>query len=622
MRHKILSHILSALKISADTSLLNIPPARYRALLGGNRSFPGLIKLLEDISQQNKTGWNEYFSQFYIDTECPACGGSRLNSAALSVKINNKSIADLTAMTPANLASFFSAISFTDRQKQIAKPILMELLPKLELLKKAGLSYLTLNRSADTLSGGEAQRIRLSAQVASNLRGIAYVLDEPTIGLHPHDSKNLLKIVRDLQLKGNSIIIVEHDEETIKSADHIIDLGPGGGIHGGNIVASGTLQEITNNPKSLTGAYLSGKRSKSTIKHRPTDKCEYLRIIGAREHNLKDISACFPIGRLTVVTGISGSGKTTLVRDTLYKAARKALGSYHGHTGLHAEITGANHFKRIIEIDQSPIGKTPRSIPATYAGFYNDIRTLFSLLPDSRVRGYTPGRFSFNLRGGRCEKCSGQGKIKVAMSFLPDMYVDCDVCNGNRFNDETLQVLYKENNISQVLSKTVEEGCKFFKNIPAVYNALNILNKMGLGYLTLGQPSPTLSGGEAQRIKIAAELCKNSHGKTLYILDEPTTGLHFADVEKLMTILQSLVDLGNTMVIIEHNMEVISQADHIIDLGPGAGDQGGSIVLSGPPNDFAASDNSSSLTSEYLKEYLNKNSALPSEKRPWAQNIS
>jgi len=521
--------------------------------------------------------------------------------------IKGKSIAELTSMTPDQLLRFLSSVALTEKQKQISKPILQELLPKLQLLKKAGLSYLTLDRGADTLSTGEAQRIRLAAQVASNLRGVAYVLDEPTIGIHPHDNKNLMKIIRELQHKGNSVIIVEHDEETIRNADFIIDLGIGGGIHGGSIVAAGKIHDVIQNSSSITGAYLSGTdNNKPPVVSRPINGASYVSVVGAREHNLKKITARFPVGRLTVVTGVSGSGKTTLVRETLYKALKKLLGSHHGCAGAHKEITGSEHFKRVVEIDQSPIGKTPRSIPATYVRFYDEIRRLFSLVPEARIRGFSPARFSFNLSGGRCEKCSGQGKIKVMMSFLPDMYVDCDVCQGSRFNDETLQILFKGKDISQVLSMTVEEGCNLFKGFPVIYKPLSILNKMGLGYLTLGQPSPTLSGGEAQRIKIASELYRNGHGKTLYILDEPTTGLHPADIEKLMKVLQSLIDLGNTIVIIEHNLEVIRQADHIIDLGPGGGDQGGSIVLSRPPKEVASYRGKNSYTAKYLREYLKR----------------
>ncbi len=606
-RKKILAQIQNDLRISLKIPLTELSPAKYRSLFYGKKTTPGLIEIFDSPSLQKKSGWSEYAKQFYSETPCPECKGSRLNTAARSIVINNKSIAELVRMTADQLLDFLSSLKFSERQKQIAAPILQELLPKLKLLQKAGLSYLTLDRSADTLSGGESQRIRLAAQIASNLRGVAYVLDEPTIGLHPHDNKNLIHIIKELKQKGNSVIIVEHDEETIKNADFIVDLGIGGGTHGGDIVAAGTLSDIIQSTSSVTGAYLAGRtNSKNPVTPRSLKGGAYLKIIGAHEHNLNNITASFPIGRLSVVTGVSGSGKTTLVRETLYKGIQRCLGSYHGYTGAHQKITGSEYLKRIVEIDQSPIGKTPRSIPATYVGFYDDIRNLFSNVPEARIRGYAPGRFSFNLSGGRCEKCSGQGKLKVMMSFLPDMYVDCDVCRGQRFNDETLHILFKGKDISQVLAMTVEEGCDFFKGIPPIYKPLNILNRMGLGYLTLGQPSPTLSGGEAQRIKIASELCKNDHGKTLYILDEPTTGLHAADIEKLMEILQALVDLGNTIIIIEHNLEVIRQADYILDLGPGGGDQGGSIVAAGPPQKIALGGDSSSYTAGYLKQYLER----------------
>jgi len=604
VKRKLFSDIEKKLKIAPDAPLESLSPAKKRALFFGRGSFSGLVSLLGDSELMQKQKWCDYMQQFAAEVPCPDCGGSRLNEAARSVLIRGKSIADLSAMTPGRLLQFLSEVSFSGKQKQIARPILHELVPKLELLVKAGLSYLTLDRSADTLSGGEAQRMRLASQVASNLRGVAYVLDEPTIGLHPHDNKNLIGIIRELQQKGNSVIIVEHDEETIRSADYIIDLGPGGGTHGGAVVAAGTLDDILSNPSSLTGKALAEKKGRTVLSPRPANDAFCISVLGATQHNLKKINARFPLGRLTVVTGISGSGKTTLVRETLYKGLRKKLGQHAGSCGAHRDITGAELIKRVIEIDQSPIGKTPRSVPATYVGFYDDIRALFAQVPDARIRGYAAARFSFNVSGGRCEKCSGQGRIKVEMSFLPDMYVDCEVCRGSRFNEETMQILFKDKNISQVLAMTVEEGCGFFEGFPVIHKPLAILYDMGLGYLTLGQSSPTLSGGEAQRIKIAAELCKNDHGRTLYILDEPTTGLHVADIERLMNVLQSLVDLGNTAVIIEHNLEVISRADHIIDLGPGGGDGGGTIVACGAPRDVAFGNNRKSLTAGYLQAYL------------------
>ena len=545
LKKRIIGRIERSLGIAPDEPLASLTPAKYKALLHGSKSFPGLAALFESPQADDESQLQDYLAQFHIESSCPDCNGTRLNQAARSVLIRDKSIAELAAMTAPDLLAFLKTLSFSGKHRAIARPILQELIPKLQLLDKAGLSYLSLDRSADTLSGGEAQRMRLAAQVASNLRGVAYVLDEPTIGLHPHDSKKLIGIIRELQQKGNSVIIVEHDEETIRSADYIVDLGPGGGMHGGTVVAAGTLAEILKNPASITGAWLSETARRADARSsRPLAGCAHITLVGAREHNLQELTVAIPLGRLTVVTGISGSGKTTLVRETLYKGLRKKLGQYFGSTGSHRDIAGAEQVRRVVEIDQSPIGKTPRSVPATYVGFYDDIRKLYALVPDARMRGYAASRFSFNVSGGRCEKCSGQGKLRIAMNFLPDMYVDCDECRGNRFNDETVQILLKEKNISQVLSMTVEEGCDFFTGFSAIHRPLDILQRMGLGYLRLGQPSPTLSGGEAQRIKIAAELCKNDQGTTLYVLDEPTTGLHPADIEKLMSVLQELVELG------------------------------------------------------------------------------
>ena len=610
LKKRIIGRIERSLGIAPDEPLARLTPAKYKALLHGSKSFPGLAALFDSPRAGDDSQLQDYLAQFHIESSCPDCCGTRLNQAARSVLIRDKSIAELAAMTAPGLLAFLKTLSFSGKHRAIARPILQELVPKLQLLDKAGLSYLSLDRSADTLSGGEAQRMRLAAQVASNLRGVAYVLDEPTIGLHPHDSKKLIAIIRELQQKGNSVIIVEHDEEMIRNADYIVDLGPGGGMHGGSVVAAGTLAEILKNPASITGAWLSETaRHAEARTSRPLAGCAHITLVGAREHNLQDLTVAIPLGRLTVVTGISGSGKTTLVRETLYKGLRKKLGQYFGSTGSHRDIAGAEQVRRVVEIDQSPIGKTPRSVPATYVGFYDDIRKLYALVPDARMRGYAASRFSFNVSGGRCEKCSGQGKLRIAMNFLPDMYVDCDECRGNRFNDETGQILLKGKNISQVLSMTVEEGRDFFTGFSAIHRPLDILQRMGLGYLQLGQPSPTLSGGEAQRIKIAAELCKNDHGTTLYVLDEPTTGLHPADIEKLMSVLQELVELGNTMVIIEHNLDVIGQADTIIDLGPGGGADGGRITAAGSPDDVASGNFRESLTAQYLREYRSRPAA-------------
>jgi excinuclease ABC subunit A len=616
LKKKIMHAIESQLHIPLAMPLQKLPKETFHALFygadhGAGITFPGLLHILHTSREGNgENSWSQYLSQFYAETACASCRGTRLNPRALSVKLGGCSIAAVTSMTPPEARSFLTSLSFTEKQQIIASPILKELKTRLEFLDRVGLSYLTLDRRGDTLSGGEAQRIRLAAQMGSNLRGVAYILDEPTIGLHPHDNKNLLRILRSLQKRGNTLIIVEHDEETIRSADFVIDLGIGGGIHGGNVVAAGTLQDIMHSKESVTGAWLSHAHGMRKFRQpRPLDGCAYVTIEGAREHNLKHITVSIPLQRLTVVTGVSGSGKSTLVKDTVYKGIKKRLGSYYGYTGACDSLKGAEHLSRVAEIDQSPIGKTPRSTPATYIGFYSEIRRMFSLVPESQIRGFTPSRFSFNVSGGRCEKCSGQGKIKMAMSFLPDVYVLCDVCQGKRFNEETLSVRLKGKNISDVLDLTVEEACSFFQGFPAIHRPLHLLARMGLGYLTLGQQSPTLSGGEAQRIKIAYELSRTTRGNTLYVLDEPTTGLHVADIDNLMTVLQELVDRGNTMIIIEHNMEVIRQADYIIDLGPEGGDQGGFVVASGTPAEVAIKTKTS-YTARYLNQYLRQKNLL------------
>ena len=605
LRKKILRGIETGLKIDPDTPLQKLSAARRKALFHGSRRFPGLISLLHESAEQEEAdAWSQYLAQFRREASCSACSGTRLNQLALSVKIDGRSIADVTRMTPPEVLAFIASLSFPEREQAIAAPVVKEIRARLEFLERAGLSYLSLDRGGDTLSGGEAQRIRLAAQMGSSLRGVAYILDEPTIGLHPHDNQNLLRILRSLQKSGNSLIIVEHDEETIRSADFVVDLGPGGGIHGGEVVATGTPAEIMACSESLTGACLARTiDTRGSRQPRPLAGCSWVTIEGAREHNLKNITVQFPAERLIVVTGVSGSGKSTLVKETLYAGIKKHLNSFHGPVGAHDRITGAAQFTRAAEIDQTPIGKTPRSTPATYIGFYADIRNLFAQVPEAQVRGFTASRFSFNVSGGRCEKCSGQGKIRMEMSFLPDVYVACDVCRGARFNEETRSVLLKGKTISQVLDMTVEEACDFFAAFPSTCRPLKLLQRMGLGYLTLGQQSPTLSGGEAQRIKIAYELSKTAQGRTLYILDEPTTGLHLADIDKLMDVLHDLVDPGNTMVIIEHNMEVIRQADYIIDLGPEGGGKGGSVVASGSPQEVVK-QTGKSYTARFLKQYM------------------
>jgi excinuclease ABC subunit A len=468
-------------------------------------------------------------------------------------------------------------------------------------MKSVGLEYLTLERKAGTLSGGEAQRIRLATQIGSSLVGVLYILDEPTIGLHQRDNDRLIKTLEHLRDIGNTLIIVEHDEQTLRRADYIVDLGPGAGVHGGNVVANGSLEDILKNKNSLTGQYLRGDLTIEQRGKRREGNGSFLTITGAREHNLKNIDVTFPLGVLTVITGVSGSGKSTLLSDLLYPSLANELTRGHKQTGTYDSITGIENLDKVINIDQSPIGRTPRSNPATYVGLFTPIRDLFSNLPESRSRGYKPGRFSFNVKGGRCENCRGEGTIKIEMHFLPDVYITCDVCKGRRFNKETLEIRYKGKNIHDILEMTVEEGCDFFSNIPSASKKLETLRAVGLDYIKLGQSALTLSGGEAQRVKLSLELSKRSTGKTFYILDEPTTGLHFADVKKLMEVLQLIVENGNTVVLIEHNLDVIAQADYIVDLGPEGGDKGGQVVAKGTPEQIMMTK--SSYTGHYLKEF-------------------
>jgi excinuclease ABC subunit A len=478
-----------------------------------------------------------------------------------------------------------------------------EILVRLAFLNRLGLSYLALSRSGDTLSGGEAQRIRLAAQLGSNLTGVCYILDEPTIGLHPRDTRLLLDALRELKDRGNSVVVVEHDEETIREADHIIDLGPGAGSEGGHLVACGSLDDLRKNPESVTGAYFNGNPHRLTSRLRPYKKRPKMRVQGASEHNLKNMTASFPLGSFICITGVSGSGKSTLLKETLLKGIRNRLLGIKDVTGAHTNIYGWESLDRILEVDHSPIGRTPRSVPATYIGIMNDIRRLFAGTPKARARGFSPGRFSFNITGGRCEACKGQGSLKVEMSFLPHVYIHCDVCDGRRFNQETLDVTYKGKNIYEVLELTFEEGVSFFAAIPRIRRAAEMVCNIGLGYLRLGQPSPTLSGGEAQRIKLAEELAKPSRGRTFYVLDEPTTGLHLADVTRLVDVLQALVDQGNTVAVIEHNLELIKEADYVLDLGPEGGEGGGRIVTAGSPIEILARPNGSH-TARHLEKYL------------------
>jgi excinuclease ABC subunit A len=535
---------------------------------------------------------------------CHACGGKRLRPESLAVLVGGRSIYDLSVISVTDALGFFDALAMTPAETQISAEILKEIRARLGFMESVGLEYLTLDRSSATLSGGEAQRIRLATQIGSQLVGVLYVLDEPTIGLHQRDNERLLKTLLHLRDLGNTLIVVEHDEQTLLSADHVVDLGPGAGVHGGEIVATGTPDEIIRNPKSVTGPWLSGARSLPIPTERRPGNGEVIRVTGAREHNLKGIDVEFRVGAMNVITGVSGSGKSTLLSDILYPALMNRVGrrGHHRSEANFDSIEGHEEIDKIINIDQSPIGRTPRSNPATYVGLFTPIRDLFSSLPEAKARGYKPGRFSFNVKGGRCEHCQGAGTIKIEMHFLPDVYVTCDVCHGKRFTRETLDIRYKGKNIHEVLEMSVEEARDFFSALPKIKRRLDTLSDVGLDYIRLGQSALTLSGGEAQRVKLSLELSKQGTGKTLYILDEPTTGLHFADVHKLMEVVQLLVDRGNTVILIEHNLDVILQSDHIIDLGPEGGDRGGELVATGTPEEIAA--HPTSHTGRFIAETL------------------
>jgi excinuclease ABC subunit A len=542
-------------------------------------------------------------TEFEDQKICGLCNGLRLRKEALSIKIQNINIGELGRMSIKDALFFINNLKLTEREQTIASRVLKEVRDRLNFLEKVGLDYLTLDRSSLTLAGGESQRIRLATQLGSSLTGVLYVLDEPTIGMHPRDTKKLLENLSSMRDAGNTIIIVEHDEETIRWSDHIVDMGPGAGLNGGLIVASGKPEEIEKNEKSLTGKYLSGKLSIDIppLRRKPKD---FIRIIGAREFNLKELDVSIPLGIFTCITGVSGSGKSTLVLEILYKALLKELYGSKVTPGQYREITGNDRINRVICVDQSPLGKTPRSNPATYTGAFSFIRELFSQVSDSRIRGYTPSRFSFNLSGGRCESCRGDGLIRVEMHFLPPVYIPCDICKEKRYNKETLDIKYKGKNIAEVLDMTISEALQFFSSIPSIRQKLEVLEDVGLGYLQLGQPASTLSGGEAQRVRLSKELGKRSTGSTLYILDEPTTGLHYVDIHKLLNVLNRLIDLGNTVIIIEHNLDVIKSADHIIDLGPEGGEEGGRIVAEGTPEEV--STNPDSYTGRFLRNKLTK----------------
>ena len=570
----------------------------------GNKPFEGVIPHLERLFRESDSDYlkNE-ISRFMSSSSCPACGGARLKKESLSVEVGDKNIWQVTQMSIKDAYRFFSGLKLAEREKLIARLVLKEIVQKLHFCINVGLDYLTLDRKSSTLSGGEAQRIRLATQVGSGLVGVLYVLDEPSIGLHQRDNVRLLATLKALRDLGNTLIVVEHDEATIRSSDYVVDLGPGAGRHGGEVVFSGNTLDLLKDRRSLTAKYLRGDlKIDVPLERRPWRRAKYLELQGAREHNLKNINVRFPLGRFICITGVSGSGKSTLIDEVLYRALAKSLYKSKDKPGLHDKIIGGDSVDKVIVVDQSPIGRTPRSNPATYTGVFSHIRELFSRLPESRQRGYKPGRFSFNVKGGRCEACQGDGIKKIEMHFLPDVYVSCDVCKGRRFNQATMEVLYKGKSVSDCLEMTVEEALDLFANIPKIRQILSFLVDVGLGYIQLGQAATTLSGGEAQRIKLSSELSRRSSGKTLYILDEPTTGLHFADVNKLILVLQRLVDKGNTVIVIEHNLEVIKCCDYCIDLGPEGGDRGGEVVSAGTPEELLKC--SRSHTAESLRKVL------------------
>lgn len=566
--------------------------------------WEGIIPQQERLYRDTTSDYRKrILEKFMRNRACPKCQGKRLKEKILSIKINNKNIIETTDLSIEKAQHFFNNLKLTEKEGKIAKQILKEIRERLSFLNNVGLGYLTLSRAAGTLSGGEAQRIRLATQIGSNLTGVLYVLDEPSIGLHQRDNHRLIETLHKLRDLGNTLIVVEHDEDTIKNADHIVDIGPGAGIHGGKIMAEGTPEEIIKNKDSLTGQYLAGKESIG-IPQKRRKKWFPIKIIGCRENNLKNIDVEIPTRCLNLITGVSGSGKSTLINEILYKGMMQKLHNSTAKPGEHDEIQTASNIDKVIIIDQSPIGRTPRSNPTTYTGMFDEIRRLFSETRESRLRGYMPGRFSFNVKGGRCEKCNGDGTIKIEMNFLPDVYVECEECKGTRYNSETLDIKYKGKDIAEILKMSVEEASNLFRNIPSIKKKLDTLKAVGLEYIKLGQSSTTLSGGESQRIKLTKELAKRSTGQTLYILDEPTTGLHFHDVKKLLDVINSLVDKGNTMIIIEHNLDVIKCADHIIDLGPEGGEGGGKIIATGTPEEVT--QNKNSWTGKYLKKELEK----------------
>ncbi|MBI2201091.1 MAG: excinuclease ABC subunit UvrA, partial [Armatimonadetes bacterium] len=626
--YELLQSLAAHYRIDMKTPVKTLPKSFIDALLHGSTQsfrvryhnkwgalrvyetqFEGVLNQLERRYKDTDSEYmREEYEQYMRTLPCPECKGARLKPESLSVRVAGKNVSEVTAQTVRQALDFFNVLTLTERERLIAQQVMKEIKARLAFLVNVGLDYLTLDRTATTLSGGEAQRIRLATQIGSGLMGVLYVLDEPSVGLHQRDNRRLIETLMHLRDLGNTILVVEHDEETIRSADWVIDIGPGAGDDGGRIVVTGTPEDVARHPGSITGLYLSGRRRIPVPARRRASNAEHVIVRGAREHNLKNIDVRFPVSVFVAVTGVSGSGKSTLVDEILYRALVSKLHGARVRPGAHTRLEGLDHVDKVINIDQSPIGRTPRSNPATYTKTFDLIRDLFAQTPDARMRGYTPGRFSFNVRGGRCEACEGDGIVRIEMHFLPDVYVPCEVCKGKRYNRETLEVHYKGKTISDVLEMTLTEALQFFENVPRIRRKLQTMDDVGLGYVKLGQPATTLSGGEAQRVKLSAELSRRDTGHTLYILDEPTVGLHFADVERLLSVLHRLVDSGNTVIVIEHNLDVIKTADWIIDLGPEGGELGGQVIAEGTPEDVARMPHS--YTGQFLKRALGREREL------------